>query len=70
MVRPKTELPQTKFLKIRVTNKFYNFLKTFSQEMGISLSECCRIAIESFFMALILGKMKNVNKEFYRKFKK
>lgn len=70
MVRPKTDLVKDKFIKIRVSGKLYNFIKDFSQEMGISVSELCRTAIQNFFMALLLGKMKNVDKEFFKKFSK
>ncbi|MEM1543721.1 MAG: hypothetical protein QW795_03465 [Candidatus Bathyarchaeia archaeon] len=70
MVRPKSDIKQNKFIKIRVSEKFYDFIKEFSSRLGISVSECCRGALEIFFMAYYLGKVKEIDRAFYMKYKK
>jgi len=67
MPRPKT-VNGKKYLKIRVSEKFYNFLKRVSEETGFSISETCRSALEIFFMAYFTGRLKGIEDEFWRKF--
>jgi hypothetical protein len=66
--RPK-EINGGKYIKFRVSKKFYDFIKEFSQNIGLSVSETCRSALEISFEALFLGKLTNVDKEFKEKYK-
>jgi hypothetical protein len=68
MPRPR-EIDGSKFIKIRVSSKFYNFIKEFSNNLGLPISEVCRSALIMSFEALFLGKLKNVDKEFREKYK-
>jgi hypothetical protein len=68
MVRPR-EINGTRYIKIRVSNKFYNFIKEFSNNLGLPISEVCRSALIISFEALFLGKLKNVDKEFRERYK-
>ena len=68
MARPR-EIDGTRYIKIRVSNKFYNFIKEFSSNLGLPISEVCRSALISFFQALFLGKMKNIESEFRERYK-
>jgi hypothetical protein len=69
MPRPR-EVNGSEYIKIRVSKKFYNFIKEYSKTIGLPISEVCRSALISFFEALFLGKMKDVHDEFMKKFVK
>jgi len=71
MVRPKT-IDGTRFIKIRVTNTFYEFIRKKSKELGIpSMSEFCRSALEIVCMGMYIGKdvkMGEIEKKFWEKY--
>lgn len=66
----KKEIDGNKFIKFRVSSKMYNFIRRVSEEMGTSISETCRSALQLFFMGLALGKFKGIEDEFWRRFGK
>jgi len=68
MPRPKT-ISGTKFIKFRVSNKFYSFIQEIARRSGLTVSETCRSALLMFFMSLFLGKARNIEDEFYKKYK-
>lgn len=63
----KKEIDGNKFLKFRVSTKMYEFIKRVSQELGISISETCRSALQLFFMGVALGKFKGIEDEFWKR---
>jgi hypothetical protein len=71
MVRPKT-IDGTRFIKIRVTSKFYKLIQVIAERLGIpSISEFCRSSLEIVVMGLFLKKntaLGNVEKEFMKKY--
>ena len=66
----KKEINGNKFIKFRISKKMYELIKRTSEHLGISMSETCRSALELFFMGLFLGRLKNVESEFYKKYHK
>jgi len=66
----KKEIDGNKFIKFRVSSKMYYFIRDLSEELGITISETCRSALQLFFMGLALGKFKGIEDEFWRRFGK
>lgn len=70
-MRPKT-IDGTRFIKIRVTSTFYEFIKKKSKEIGVpTISEFCRSALEIVCMGIYAGKnvkFGEVEKEFWKKY--
>jgi len=64
----KKEIDGNKFVKFRISSKMYELIKRVSEELGITISETCRSALELFFMGLFLGKFKGVEDEFWKKY--
>ena len=63
MARP-SRINGSKSIRFRVSNKMYDIMKSASNEMGMSISEICRSAINTYFMTLILNKTEQIKKEF------
>ena len=66
----KKEINGNKFVKFRISSKMYELIKRVSEELGITISETCRSALELFFMGLFLGKFKGVENEFWKKYER
>jgi len=65
MPRPRT-IGGNKFVKFRVSEKFYTLIKELAERSGLTISETCRSALEIFFMGLVTGKFKHIEEEFNR----
>jgi len=57
------EIDGTRWIKFRVNEKMYEFIKKVSEEMGVTISETCRGAIQLFFMGIALGRFKGIENE-------
>jgi len=57
------EIDGSRWVKFRVNTKMYEFIKKVSDEMGVTISEMCRSALQLFFMGVVLGKFKGIEDE-------
>jgi hypothetical protein len=67
MPRPST-IDGKRYIKIRVSEKFYKFITELSKRFGMSTSELCRSALEISFMAMYVGKINSIEKQFYKRY--
>lgn len=50
--------PKTKVLRIRVDEKFYDFLRDYARAHGFELATMARRILEYFHMGLLVGEFK------------